>query len=72
MQNVLLAFVTLIVVGLVVNGPVRQHLNKNASEASAQVYQDRAAAKSAYLEKACAEGKTGVVLFYKGKDCSAQ
>lgn len=72
MQNVLLAFVALIVVGLVVNGPVRTALNNHASEVSAQAYADRAAERDHRLTQACAEGKTAIVLFYKGKDCTAQ
>lgn len=37
----------------------------------AQQYADRAAKKDANLRAHCAAGHTGVVLYYKGVDCTA-
>lgn len=46
-------------------------LNKRAAEASKAAYAQRAADRDTRLTEACAKGQTGVVLYYKGVDCTA-
>jgi hypothetical protein len=49
----------------------RPVLNKQAQERSYAAHVEQSAKRDAAMKEACAAGKTGVVLYYKGTDCTA-
>jgi cytochrome b subunit of formate dehydrogenase len=56
---------------VIVGGNVlRVYLNDQTKAANAEAHKVLEAANDSRLSAACDAGSTGVVLFYKGKDCS--
>jgi hypothetical protein len=48
---------------------LRVHLVEQSKVKSAERYAAYKVAEDARLSKACDEGRTGIVLYYKGKHC---